>query len=64
VKIKSLLKEAALERPGVGMPLTVMHMSKEGWVPAVDEYLDQDDTAWSMWFLLLYRFLKAKDYLS
>ena len=64
MKIEPLLKEAALERPGVGIPLTVVHMSKEGWVPTVDEYLDQDDTAWSVWFLLLYQFLKSKDHLS
>lgn len=64
MKVELLLKEAALERPGVGMPLTVVHMARKGWVPAVDEYLDQDDAAWSMWFLLLYRLLKAKEHLS
>jgi len=58
-----MLKEAALERPGLGMPLRVVQMSMEGWVPAVDEYLDQDDTAWSIWFLLLHQFLAAEDHL-
>jgi hypothetical protein len=45
------------------MPLRVVQMSMEGWVPAVDEYLDQDDTAWSIWFLLLHQFLAAEDHL-
>lgn len=30
MKIDRLLKEAALERPGVGMPLTVVHMVRKG----------------------------------
>lgn len=64
MKIEQLLREAALERPGVGMPASVMQMVRKGWVPAIDEYLDQDDQAWSMWFLLVYRFLQSKDHLS
>jgi hypothetical protein len=64
MKIDQLLKEAALERPGVGMPESVMQMTRGGWVPAIDEYLDLDDLAWSIWFLLLYRFLESKDHLN
>lgn len=62
MKIELLLKEAALDQPGVGMPEAVVDMTRKGWVPAVDEFLDQDDTAWSFWFLLLYHFLRAKDH--
>lgn len=64
MKIEQLQKEAALERPGVSMPASVVHMSREGWVPAIDQYLDHDDLAWSMWFLLLDLFLKSKDHVS
>lgn len=64
MEIEALLNEAALEQPGVGMPLTVVDMAEVGWVSAMDEYLDQDDMAWSICFLLLYRFLSAKDHLA
>lgn len=60
----ALLDEAALERPGVGMPEGLVQMVRNGWVPSVDEYLDQDDTAWSIWFLVLFHFLSAKDHLT
>lgn len=63
-RIEQLLTEAALERPGVGMPESVVQMTRVGWVPKIDEYLDQDDLAWSIWFLLLYRFLKCQDHSS
>jgi hypothetical protein len=64
MKLDQLLREAALERPGVGMPESVMQMVREGWVPAIDEYLDQDDSTWSFWFLLLYHFFQSGDHLS
>ncbi len=64
MKTDQLLKEAALERPGVGMPLAIVHMTRKGWVPSIDEYLEQDNAAWSIWFLLLYQFFKAKDHLA
>lgn len=64
MKIAQLLKEAALERPGVGMPESVVQMTRAGWVGAIDEYLDQDYLAWSIWFLLLHRFLESRDHLS
>lgn len=58
MRIKDLLEEAALARPGVGMPVDVAQMSYVGWVRQIDEFVEADDTAWGTWFLLLYHFLR------
>lgn len=63
MNLKLLLQEAALEQPGFGMPEEVARMSMQGWVRAIDEHLEHDDTAWGIWFIILHHFLEAKDHL-